>query len=86
MARNPMKLPGLPGLKKLPKEYTDANLNGQLPLKISSSLPSDRLTSPATLAAPKAPAMIPNPNAAESQLSPRAARFRRLAGILGPKK
>lgn len=86
MAKNSMKLPGLPGMKKLPQEYTDANLNGQLPLKVTSSLPSDRLASPAKLASPKQPAVLPNPNAAESQLSPRAARFRRLAGILGNKK
>ncbi len=78
VARNFMKLSGL---KKLPKAYNDANLNSTLPLKVSSSLPSDRLTSPATLAAPKSPTSID-----ENSLSPRAKRFRRLAGILGAKK
>lgn len=81
MARNPMKLPGLPGLKKIPKAYNDANLNSTVPLKVTSSLPSDRFTSPATLAAPKQPTSID-----DGTLSPRAQRFRRLAGILGPKK
>lgn len=81
MARNPMKLPSLPGLKKLPKALNDANLNSSVPLKVSNSLPSDRLVSPASLAAPKSPTSID-----EGSLSPRAQRFRRLAGILGPKK
>lgn len=67
--------------KKIPKAFNDANLNSTVPLKISNSLPSDRELSPAKLAAPKAPTSID-----QSQLSPRAKRFRRLAGILGPKK
>jgi hypothetical protein len=79
------KLPGLPGLKKLPKEYNDANLNGQLPLKTSMSLPSTRLTPPSVLAAPKQPTMLggtdKDPNA-----SPKQRTFRKLAGLLGPKK
>lgn len=78
MARNPMKLPGLP---KMPKAYNDANLNSSVQLNVSPSLPSDRLASPASLAAPKSPTSID-----QGQLSPRAQRFRRLAGILGPKK
>lgn len=75
MARNPFPKP------KIPKAFNDANLNSALPLNTSSSLPSDRLASPASLAAPKAPTSIN-----QGALSPRAARFRRLAGILGPKK
>lgn len=78
MASNPMKLSGF---KKIPKAFNDKNLNSSLPLKVSSSLPSDRLTSPSVLAAPKSPTSID-----EGQLSPRAKRFRRLAGILGNKK
>lgn len=81
MARNPMKLPGLPGLKKMPKALNDANLNSTVPLKISNSLPSDRLSSPASLAAPKSPTTMD-----QDSLSPRAQKFRRLAGILGAKK
>lgn len=75
MAYNPMKF------KKIPKAFNDANLNSTVPLKISNSLPSDRAVSPAALAAPKAPTSID-----EGQLSDRAKRFRRLAGLLGPKK
>ncbi len=81
MARNPMKLPKLPGVPKIPKAYNDANLNSSVPLKLSSSFPTDRLKSPAALAAPKIPTSID-----EGALSPRAQRFRRLAGILGAKK
>lgn len=81
MARNPMKLQGLPSLKKMPKALNDANLNSTLPLKTSSSLPSDRLASPASLSAPKSPTSID-----QDSLSPRAQKFRRLAGILGAKK
>lgn len=69
MAKNYMKLP------KMPKAFNDNNLNSQLPLKVTSSLPSDRLASPAKLAAPKAPTSIDNTD--------KKARFRRLAGILG---
>lgn len=78
MAKNPF---ALPGMKKLPKEYTDKNINAPMPLRISSSLPSDRLTSPTSLASPKSPAIPGQP-----EISERAKRFRRLAGILGPKK
>jgi hypothetical protein len=78
MARNPMKLPGMP---KVPKPYNDPNLNSALPLSVPSTLPSDRLASPASLAAPKSPTSIN-----QTSLSPRAQRFRRLAGILGAKK
>jgi hypothetical protein len=42
---------------------------------------TDRLASPASLAAPKSPNSID-----QGSLSPRARRFRRLAGILGPRK
>jgi hypothetical protein len=83
--KDPMKLPGLPGLQKLPKEYSDANLNGQLSLKTPSTLPSDRLTSPSILAAPKQPTMLggtdKDPNA-----TPKQRMFRKLAGLIGPKK
>lgn len=72
MARNPMKLP---------KAFNDANLNSTVPLKFSGSLPSDREVSPAKLAAPKSPTSIN-----DGDLSPRAKRFRRLAGILGRKE
>ena len=79
MARNPMKLPGLP---KIPKAFNDANLNSSVPLKSGPPpMSTDRLASPASLAAPKSPTSID-----EGQLSPRAKRFRRLAGILGHKK
>jgi hypothetical protein len=82
MARNPMKLPGLPGLQKLPKALNDKNLNSTIPMPgAPPPMSTDRLASPATLAAPKQPTSID-----ESALSPRAQRFRRLAGILGPKK
>ncbi len=82
MASNPMKLPGLPGLKKLPKAYNDANLNSTVPMPgAPPPMSTDRLASPASLAAPKSPTSID-----EGSLSPRAQRFRRLAGILGPKK
>ncbi len=82
MARNPMKLPGLPGLKKMPKAYNDANLNSTVPMPGSPPpMHTDRLASAESLSAPKSPTSIN-----EGQLSPRAARFRRLAGILGPKK
>lgn len=77
MARNPFSNPKL----KVPKAFNDANLNSALPLNTSSSLPSDRLANPASLAAPKSPTSID-----QNSLSPRAQRFRRLAGILGPKK
>lgn len=75
------KLSSLPGLKKLPKEYSDQNLNAPLPLKNTTNMSPARLSTPAAMAAPKAPS-IPS----QEELSPRAARFRRLAGILGPKK
>ena len=78
MARNPMKLPGLP---KVPKTLNDNNLNSVLPLKTPSTLPSDRLASPSSLASPRSPTSID-----QTSLSPRAQRFRRLAGILGVKK
>lgn len=45
MARNPMKLPGLPKVrddKFLKSEYTDKNLMAEVPLRVSSSLPSDK--------------------------------------------
>lgn len=75
MARNPFKLP-------IPKAYNDPNLNSALPMPSApGSLPSDRAISPASLAAPKSPTSID-----QGSLSPRAARFRRLAGILGPRK
>jgi hypothetical protein len=86
MARNPMKLPGLPGMKKLPKEYSDANLNATLPMPSNpAAMSTDRLASPSSLAAPRSPAM-PSAPVEHPELSPRAQRFRRLAGILGPKK
>lgn len=72
---NPFKM------KKIPKAFNDNNLNSALPLNISSSLPSDREVSPAKLAAPKSPTSID-----VTSLSPRAQKFRRLAGILGKKK
>lgn len=72
MARNPMKIP---------KAFNDKNLNSTVPLKISSSLPSDREVSAASLASPKSPTSID-----DGQSSLRAKRFRRLAGILGSKK
>lgn len=65
---------------KIPKAFNDANLNSTVPLKTPSSFPSQRLASPASLAAPKAPTTMD-----EQSLSPRAQRFRRLAGILGNK-
>jgi hypothetical protein len=75
-------LPSLPGLKKLPKAYNDQNLNSAVPMPANPpAMSTDRLASPAALAAPKAPTSIN-----ETQLSPRAQKFRRLAGILGPKK
>jgi hypothetical protein len=78
MARNPMKLGGLP---KMPKAFNDANLNSSLSMPSSPApMSTDRLASPASLAAPQAPTSID-----ESSLSPRAQRFRRLAGILGKK-
>lgn len=72
MAKNYMKL------SKIPKAYNDANLNSQLPLKVSSSLPSDRKVSPERLAAPKYPTSI-------NEASPED-RFKRLAQILRSKK
>lgn len=75
MARDPMKLP------KIPKAYNDKNLNSSVPLKVSSSLPSDRGVSAATLAAPKSPTSID-----QGANSPRAKRFRRLAGLISSKK
>lgn len=80
MARNPLKLPGLP--KKIPIAYNDNNLNSTVPMPANPApMSTDRLASPATLAAPKAPTSIN-----QTQLSPRAQKFRRLAGILGHKK
>ncbi len=79
MARNPFSLPGL---KKMPKAYNDANLNSTVPMPGNPApMSTDRLRSPEQLAAPKAPTSID-----QDSLSPRAKRFRRLAGILGPKK
>lgn len=75
MARDMMKLP------KIPKAFNDKNLNSSVPLKVSSSLPSDRGVSAATLAAPKSPTSID-----DGSTSSRAKRFRRLAGIISPKK
>ncbi len=66
-------LPALPGMKKLPKPYSDENLNSTVPLKLQAPGVQSSMA-------------LPNPNAAEQELSPKAARFRRLAGILGPKK
>lgn len=79
-------LPKLPGLKKLPKEYNDANLNGQLSMPANPpAMSTDRLASPARLAAPKQPTMLggtdEDPNA-----SPKQRTFRKLAGLIGPKK
>lgn len=79
------KLSKLPSLKKLP-EYSDKNLNA--PLAMPGAPPpmsTDRLASPASLAAPRSPS-IPKAPVEHPELSPRAQRFRRLAGILGPKK
>jgi len=82
----PAGLGKLPGLKPLPDEYTDNNLNS--PMSMPSNPPAmstDRLASPAALATPRRPA-IPGAPSQHPELSPRAQRFRRLAGILGPKK
>lgn len=65
---------------KIPKAFNDANLNSTVPLKTQSSFPSQRLASPESLAAPKSPTSIN-----QQSLSPRAQKFRRLAGILGKK-
>ena len=82
MARNPMKLQGLPGLQKMPKALNDANLNSTVPMpSLPKPMSTDRLANPASLAAPKSPTSID-----QNALSPRAQKFRRLAGILGPKK
>ncbi len=79
MASNPMKFPGF---RKMPKAYNDANLNSTVPMPANPApMSTDRLASPASLASPKSPTSMN-----EGQLSPRAARFRRLAGLLGPKK
>ena len=80
------KLAGLPGLKKLPKEYNDANLNGSLSMPPNPpAMSTDRLASPAKMAAPKQPTMLggtdQDPNA-----SPKQRMFRKLAGLIGPKK
>lgn len=90
MARNPFKTPGLPKVNDDPwagKEYSDQNLMASVPLKTSSSLPSDLEVSPKTLATPKSPA-IPGITRPERNLNPelRRERFRKLAGILGSKK
>jgi hypothetical protein len=79
------KMKGLPGLKKLP-EYTDNNLNTPLAMPgAPPAMSTDRLASPAALAAPRRPS-IPGAPEQHPELSPRAQKFRRLAGILGPKK
>lgn len=75
MAKNPFRIP-------MPKAFNDDNLNSSLSLPPTpQAMSTDRLANPASLASPKSPKSIN-----EGQLSPRAARFRRLAGILGPKK
>jgi hypothetical protein len=83
VARNPFTPQGP---KKLPKEYTDKNLNAPLPMPPNPApMQTNRFSSANAMAAPRAPAM-PSAPGAPGELSPRAARFRRLAGILGPKK
>lgn len=91
MARNPMKIPNtMPSIKNDPytqSEYSDKNLMAPMPLNISTSMPSDRLASPASLAAPKRPA-IPGITRPERSVIPemRKERFKRLMGILKPKQ
>jgi hypothetical protein len=82
----PPGIPGLPKLKKLPEEYSDKNLNGSLSMPPNPpAMSTDRLASPARLAAPKQPTMLggtdQDPNA-----SPKQRMFRKLAGLIGPKK
>ena len=79
------KLPGMPKLKGMP-EYSDANLNATLPMPGGPpAMSTDRLSSPNTLAAPRAPALPKSP-IDHPELSPRAQKFRKLAGLIGPKK
>jgi hypothetical protein len=82
---NKSGLPKLQGMKKLP-EYSDKNLNATIPMPAGPpAMSTDRLASPNSLAAPRAP-MLPHVPEQHPELSPRAQKFRRLAGILGTKK
>jgi hypothetical protein len=76
---------GLPNMPTMP-EYSDKNLNANVALP-GANPPgyTDRLASPATLASPKTPNLPSAPEQSPS-LSPRAQKFRKLAGLLGPKR
>lgn len=69
MARSPFKLPGVKKDPLMASTYSDKNFNKQIPMPLSSNLPSDR----------------PNLYGPERPVVPEArkARFKRLAGILG---
>jgi hypothetical protein len=81
--KNPFKMPGVDKDTLGNQEYSDQNLNATVPLKTPSSFPSQRLSSPESLAKPARPA-IPSITRPEKSIDPegRRERFKKLQSIL----
>ncbi len=75
---NPFRIPAIRGQRKL----EDPELEHQVGLPSAAArLPSDKALSTNSLSTP-----TETPSLDEKEMSPRQARFKRLAGILGPRK